>query len=53
VLVFLYLLASMGLAYWAKLHGRNPAVWFVAAVIITPLGASLALMLADRVGIRI
>ena len=52
MLVFLYLLAAMGLAYWAKLHGRNPALWFVLAVVITPLGASLALMAADRTGIR-
>jgi hypothetical protein len=52
VLVFLYLLAAMGLAYWAKLHGRNAALWFVVSVAITPLGGSLALMVADRVGFR-
>lgn len=50
MLVFLYLLAAMGLAYWAKLHGRSPALWFVLAVVFTPLGASLALMAADRFG---
>ena len=33
--VFLYMLAAMGVAYWAKLEGRNPFLWF---------GASLALM---------
>ena len=31
VCVFLYMLAAMGVAYWAKLDGRNPAVWFAAS----------------------
>jgi hypothetical protein len=48
MLVFLYLLAAMGVAYWAKLDGRRPGVWFVASVIMTPLGASIALMVMDR-----
>ncbi len=48
--VFLYLLAALGVAYWAKLDGRNPAVWFGAAVLMTPLGASIALMVFDRLG---
>ena len=46
--LFLYLLAAMGVAYWAKRDGRNPAVWFAAAVAITPLGASVALSVMDR-----
>jgi hypothetical protein len=52
VVVFFYLLAAMGLAYWAKIHGRNPALWLIVAVAITPLGASVALMVADRIGFR-
>ncbi|MCP5410700.1 MAG: hypothetical protein H6924_00865 [Alphaproteobacteria bacterium] len=52
MLVFLYFLAAMGLAYWAKIHGRNPALWFILAVALTPLGASVALMVADRIGFR-
>ena len=48
VWIFLYVLAAMGIAYWAKLDGRNPAVWLGAALILTPLGASLALMIAER-----
>ena len=48
--IFLYLLAAMGIAYWAKLDGRNPTVWFAAAVVLTPLGASIALMAFDRFG---
>lgn len=52
MLVFLYLLAAMGLAYWAKMHGRNAVLWFIVSVVITPLGASVALMVADKVGFR-
>ena len=48
MLLFFYLLAAMGVAYWAKRDGRNPALWFAAALVMTPLGASLALMLLDR-----
>jgi hypothetical protein len=48
VLVFFYLLAAMGVAYWAKLDGRNPAIWFGASLALTPLGASVALMIAGR-----
>ena len=48
--VFLYVLAAMGIAYWAKLVGRNPALWFAASVALTPLGGSVALMIADRYG---
>ena len=38
----------MGVAYWAKLRGRNAALWFAAGVLMTPLVASFALMLMDR-----
>ena len=50
VLVFLYFIAAMGVAYWAKIHGRNPALWGLLAVVLTPLGGSVALMVADRTG---
>ena len=50
MLVFLWLLAAMGVAYWAKLHGRSPVLWFALAIVLTPLGASIALMVADRTG---
>ena len=46
--IFFYILAAMGVAYWAKLDGRNPAIWFAAALVVTPLGASVALMVYDR-----
>ncbi|MBW8707982.1 MAG: hypothetical protein JF627_01695 [Alphaproteobacteria bacterium] len=50
MLVFLYMLAAMGVAYWAKLHRRNPVLWFAASIIFTPLGSSLAIMALDRYG---
>jgi len=46
--MFFYFLSAMGIAYWAKLDGRNPTIWFAASVVLTPLGASIALMIADR-----
>jgi hypothetical protein len=52
VIVFLWILAAMGVAYWAKLHSRNAGIWFVLAIILTPLGASVLLMLSDRFGVR-
>ena len=48
--IFFYLLAAMGVAYWAKLDGRNAALWFAAGVALTPLGASLVLGLMNRYG---
>jgi hypothetical protein len=50
VLIFLYVLAAMGVAYWAKLDRRRPGVWFAASLILTPLGGSIGLMLAGRYG---
>ena len=46
--VFFYMLAAMGIAYWAKLDGRNPLPWFAASVALTPIGGSVALMIADK-----
>jgi len=46
--VFFYLLAAMGIAYWAQRGGRNPLIWFAASVALTPLGGSVLLMIADR-----
>jgi hypothetical protein len=50
MIVFLYLLAAMGVAYWARLDGRKPGVWFLLAILLTPLGASVALMIRSRLG---
>ncbi|HTC84420.1 MAG TPA: hypothetical protein VK683_08690 [Rhizomicrobium sp.] len=48
MILFLYLLAAMGVGYWAKLDGRHAGLWFAAAVVLTPVGASIALMVLDR-----
>ena len=50
MLIFLYVLAALGVAYWAKLHGRHAGVWFIASIVLTPLGSSVVLMVADRYG---
>jgi hypothetical protein len=50
VLGFLWLLGAIGVAYGAKLSGRGPWAWFVVGVALTPLGGSLALMAANRLG---
>jgi hypothetical protein len=50
MLIFFYLLAAMGIAYWAKLDGRNPGIWFAAAIVLTPIGGTIALMIADKYG---
>ncbi len=49
-MLFLYLLAAMGVAYWAKLDKRNPAFWFAASVVCTPLLASIMLSVMNRYG---
>ena len=46
--VFFWILASLGVAYWAKLAGRKWGAWFLLSMLLSPLGGSVALMLADR-----
>jgi hypothetical protein len=48
--IFLWILAAMGVAYWAKLEKRNAAIWFAIAVLLSPLVGSLALWAVDRYG---
>ncbi len=48
MLIFFWILGSMGVAYWAKLDGRSPAQWFLVAAILSPLVASIILMLLGR-----
>jgi hypothetical protein len=50
--IFLWILAAMGVAYWAKLDGRKPGIWFALAIVLTPLGASVLMMLSNRLGFR-
>ena len=44
MLIFFWVLASMGVAYWAKMDGRNPALWFAIAVLLSPPVGHRALM---------
>ena len=48
MLVFLWILGAMGVAYAAKLQGRKPWFWFALGVVLTPIGGSLALMALTR-----
>ena len=48
MLVFFWVLAAMGVAYWAKIHGRNPALWFTVAVLLSPPVGAIALAVMDR-----
>jgi len=50
MLLFFYLLASMGVGYWAQQNRRNPALWFGVSVICTPLMASIILYAMERYG---
>ena len=50
--VFFWILASMGVAYAAKVSLRQPFLWFLLAVILSPLGGSLLLWGANRWNIR-
>jgi hypothetical protein len=50
MLAFLWILASVGVAYGAKVSGRKPFAWFVIAMFATPLLGSVALIMANRYG---
>jgi hypothetical protein len=50
--IFLWILASLGVAYAAKLSLRHPFWWFTLAVILSPLGGSILLWAANRWNVR-
>jgi hypothetical protein len=50
VWAFLYVLAAMGVAFWAKRDGRRADVWFAVSLLLTPIGSIAALTVADRYG---
>ena len=50
MLAFLWILASIGVAYGAKVSGRNAFAWFVIAIFATPMLGSVALIMANRYG---
>jgi hypothetical protein len=50
--IFLWILASIGVAYAAKLSARLPFLWFLLAVILSPLVGSVLLWAANRWNVR-
>jgi hypothetical protein len=48
MILFLYLLAAMGVGYWAKLDGRHAGLWFAAAVVGKPRGATQPINVRGR-----
>ena len=50
MLIFFWILTSLGVAYGAKISGRNAFAWFIIAIAATPLLGSAALITANRRG---
>jgi hypothetical protein len=48
MLLFLWLLGAIGVAWMAKQSWRAPLPWFIMGVGLTPLGGSLVLYLANQ-----
>jgi uncharacterized membrane protein len=48
MLPFIWLLASMGVAYAARLAGRHAFWWFMVSVILTPIIGSVLLWAVNR-----
>jgi hypothetical protein len=48
MLIFLWVLGSLGVAWAAKVARRNPAWWFILSIALTPLIGSVALTMANR-----
>ena len=51
--IFFWILASMGVAYAAKLASRHAFWWFMLSIVFTPLLASVALWAVNRWNIRL
>ena len=50
--IFLWILGAIGVAYAAKLSARIPFLWFMLAVILTPLVGSIVLWAANHWNVR-
>ncbi len=50
MLLFLWILGAMGVAYSARLSRRGTWTWFIIGMALTPIGGSLLLMAANRHG---
>lgn len=53
MLVFFWILASMGVAYGAKITHRHPFWWFMVSIILSPLLGSVLLWAVNRWRIRL
>ena len=51
--IFLWILASLGVAYAAKLSLRHPFWWFLLAMVLSPLCGSILLWAANRWNVRL
>ena len=51
--VFIWILASFGVAYAAQLSRRQPFPWFMLAAILSPLAGSTLLWAANRWKVRL
>ena len=52
MLVFFWLLASMGVAYGAKISARQPFLWFIISAVLSPLVGSVLLWAVNRWNVR-
>jgi hypothetical protein len=50
LLLFIWILGAIGVAYAAKLSQRGPFPWFVLGMVLTPIGGGLLLRFANRLG---
>jgi hypothetical protein len=50
MVLFLWIIGAMGVAYAAKLSARTPLVWFVAGMGLTPIGGALLLSACNKRG---
>ena len=48
MIAFLWILGAIGVAWLAKQSWRAPFPWFAMSVVLTPLGGSLVLSLANQ-----
>jgi hypothetical protein len=50
MLLFLWIIGAMGVAYAAKLNARTPFLWFLIGMALTPIGGWLALAACNKRG---
>ncbi len=50
MIAFLWILGAIGVAWMGKQAGRAPFPWFIVGMVLTPIGGSVALYVANRTG---